>query len=207
MPGPIRLTTKAIIKKILNNSQGLATQAELSEQFYTLFPALSGTPVDQGLNMHKYSGGNVNFDLNNNYWNSTGAGLNYYDLGRYSPVTINGLAYTDVPGSGTDGNAYINIPRVALIDGYINIPTTGLYNFYTRLDAHAQLKIDDKVIIQQAGMRHMPLWDGEVYLEKGMHKIFVHYYVHKWPGFAVMWKGPGIPYGEIPENILYQNIN
>ena len=191
----------------VDNLTGLATQPKITERFYTLFPALPGMPTDQGLKMKKYSGGNVNFDLNNNAWDNSGA-LNYYDLGRYNSVTINGLTYAHVPGSSSSlpNEAVIDIPRGAFIDGYINVPTTGLYNFYTRLDAHAQLKIDDKVIIQQAGMRRMPLWDGEVYLEKGLHKIFVHYYVHKWPGFAVMWKGPGIPYCEIPRTILYKSI-
>ena len=129
-------------------------------------------------------------------------------MGRYNSVVINSLTYADVPGSSSSlpNEAVIDIPRGALIDGYIDIPTTGLYTFYTRLDAHAQLKIDDKVIIQQAGMRRMPLWDGEVYLEQGVHKIFVHYWVNKWPGFAVMWKGPGIPYSEIPPVNLYKNI-
>lgn len=193
-----------------NNVQGIATQAALQEQFYTTFPALSGTPVNQGLNMHKYSGGNVNFDLNDNYW-ATGSGLNYYDLGRWNPTTINGLTYVDIPGHGDDGPGTVytvnSIARGALIDGYIDVPTTGLYTFYTRIDASVQLKIDDKVLIQQSGMRRMPQWKAEVYLEKGAHKIFVHYYVNRVPGFSVMWKGPGIPYGEIPNNKLYRNIN
>ena len=191
----------------VDNIAGLATQAQITEKFYTLLPSLSGTLENQGLTMKKYSGGNVNFDLNNNAWNNSGT-MNYYDLGRYASVSINGLTYADIPGSGPNNEAasVINIPRGALIEGYIEIPTTGLYNFYTRLDSHAQLKIDDKVIIQQAGMRRMPLWDGEVYLEKGIHKIFVHYYVYKWTGFSVVWKGPGIPYVEIPSNILYKDI-
>jgi len=128
-----------------------------------------------------------------------------------SPTTINGLTYADIPGSGSDSypgavfthNSYA---RGALIDGYIDIPATGLYTFYTRIDASVQLKIDDKVLVQQSGMRRMPQWSGEVYLEKGAHKIFVHYYVNRRPGFSVIWKGPGISYGGISQNTLYQDI-
>ena len=193
------------------NIQGLATQAALQERFHTTFPALSGTPVDQGLKITKFVSGNINFDLNDNSVNNTGNGLNYYDFSRWNPTTINGLTYSDIPGSGSDGDADVvfthnSYARGVLIEGYIDIPTSGLYTFYTRLDSHTQLKIDDKVIIQQAGMRRMPQWNGEVYLEKGIHKVFVHYSVTEVPGFSVMWKGPGIPYGEIPQTILYKSI-
>lgn len=193
----------------VDNWQGLATQTALTEHFYTLFPALSGVPFDQGLKMHKYSGGNINFDLNDNAWNNTGNDLNYYDLGRWGSTTINGLTYADIPGEGSDSDPavvfYNGIARGALIDGYIDIPKTGLYTFYTRLDSDVQLKIDDKVLIQQAGMRRMPQWSAEIYLEQGAHKIFVHYFVSTLPGFSVMWEGPGIPYGEIPRSLLYRD--
>ena len=197
------------------NTQGVATQAALQEQFHTTFPALSGTPSNQGLTMKKYGGGkggeaSVDFDLNNNSWDGSGT-LNYYDLGKWSPTTIDGLTYADIPGEGSDGNAGVvfthnSYSRGALIDGYIDVPTTGLYTFYTRMDASVLLKIDDKTLVQQSGMRRMPQWNGEVYLEKGVHKIFVHYHVNRKPGFSVMWEGPGISYSEIPQNILYQNI-
>jgi len=107
------------------------------------------------------------------------------------------------PGAVFTHNSYA---RGALIDGYIDIPTTGLYTFYTCMDASVQLKIDDKVLVEQSGMRRIPQWSGEVYLEKGAHKIFVHYHVNRKPGFSVMWKGPNISYGEILKNTLYQNI-
>ena len=194
------------------NIQGLATQAALQESFHTTFPALSGTPVNQGLKTTKFVSGNVNFDLNDNSVNNTGNGLNYYDFSRWSPTTINGLTYADIPGDGSDSDANVvfthnSFARGVLLEGYIDVPSSGLYTFYTRLDSHTQLKIDDKVIIEQAGMRRMPQWNGEVYLEKGVHKIFVHYSVTEVPGFSVMWKGPNIPYGEIPQNILYQNTS
>ncbi len=191
----------------VDNPLGLAKQVELTELFRVITPAIAGAPGTQGLNLHKYSGGNVNFDLNNNRWDSSGT-LNYYDLGRWGSTTINGLTYKDVPGEGSDSNPGIigYRDRGALIDGYIDVPKTGLYRFYTRMDGHAQIKIDDKTIVQQAGMRRAPQWVGEVYLEKGLHSIFVHYFVSVHSGFSVMWDGPEIPYSEIPTAILYKDI-
>lgn len=192
----------------MDNPQGLSTQRVLEEEYRTLLASKEGSSLSQGLNMHKYSGGNVNFDLNNNAWDGTGEGVNYYDLGRWSSTTVGALTSEYILDEGKDSSPSViaNRDRGALIDGYINIPTTGLYTFYSRLDGHSQIKIDDETIIEQAGMRRLPLWKGEVYLEKGLHKIFVHYFNSVHAGFSVMWKGPEIPYSEIPESILFQDI-
>jgi hypothetical protein len=194
----------------LPNSQGVASQRALSNEYYITSPAMSSVTLgESGLTLHKYKGYNYNFDLDNNKWNGSGT-LNYYDWGWYSPRVVYGLTYADVPGDGGDYGWVVNQvngqPRGAIMYGYIDVPTTGLYSFYSRMDFGGQIKIDDKAVVEQLGMRRLPQWKGSIYLEKGLHKILVHYYVKDLPGFSVMWEGPGIPYGEIPGSILYQDI-
>lgn len=192
------------------NVQGLVSQKSIIESYYTLFESTDGKGLNQGLKMHKYSGGNVNFDEEDNAKYNNGVGLNYYDLGRWNTTTISGLTYEDIPGKGEDSNPNIvfsqGIGRGALISGYIDIPKTGLYNFYSRVDSDIQLKIDAKVIIEQAGMRRAAQWKNGVYLEKGLHEIKLNYFVRRLPGFSIMWDGPNIPYADIPKSILFQDI-
>lgn len=192
--GKITLRDHAAIVFGAKNPDGFVEAKAFEENYYLPLPALNGVPVDQGLKATYYSGITYNFDLNDTNGNS-------YDFNRIAPKIVEGLSFEQMSPLPTTGTGV-----GVIVSGYIDVPTTGLYRFHTRMDRMVQLKIDDKVLIEERGMRLAPQWTGEIYLEKGLHKIQVHQYANKLAHFSVMWDGPNIPYGEIPANILFQGI-
>ena len=176
------------------NHDGFVQPHEIKERYYKPQPAITGTPGMSGLIAARYSGYTYNFDLNDP--------LNSYDFNRFSPSkVVTGLSFSQVPYEKVGAGSGV------IVSGYINVPKTGLYRFFTRMDRAVQLKINDKVIVYDPGMRRAAQWGGEMYMEKGLHKIEVHNYSRVKEHFSVMWEGPGIAYGEIPENVFFQDVN
>jgi hypothetical protein len=175
------------------NDEGFVQSQEIEERYYKPQSALAGTAGASGLRTTRYTGWTYNLDLNDP--------LNSYDFARMAPSEIvKGLSFAQVPYRQVAAGSGV------VVSGYIEIPTTGRYKFFTRMDRAVELKIDDNVIVYEQGMRAVAQWVGEIYLEKGLHKIDVHHYTRVNAHFSVMWEGPGIPYSEIPENVFFQDI-
>ncbi len=192
--GKITLEDHAQVDFSADNPDGFVEADAMRERYYKPLPAIAGTGGDQGLIARYYSGITYNFDLDDPVGNS-------YDFAPIPSAVVHGLSFAQLSPLPTTGTGV-----GVIVSGYIDVPTTGLYRFYTRMDRMVQLKVDGKVLIEERGMRRAPQWEGEVYLEKGLHKIEVHQYANKLAHFSVLWEGPGIPYGEIPASILFQNI-
>lgn len=176
------------------NIDGFVVSQEIEEKYYKLQAATIGTAGEKGLIAKRYTGYTYNFDLDDP--------LNSYDFNRLAPSeVVTGLSFEQVPYEQVAAGSGV------IVSGYVDVPTTGLYSFFTRMDRAVQLKIDDKVIVYDPGMRGVAQWRGELYLEKGFHKIEVHHYSQVNSHFCVMWEGPGISYGEIPTKYFFQNVN
>ncbi len=185
--GAIYVDNSENVTMHVKNSDGFVNSRVINEKYYKPQDAINADEGAIGLLAKKYKG--ELYNLGN---------LDTYKISETTQV-VKGLSFTQVPLTGNNGGT--------IVEGYIKIPTTGLYRFFTRMDVGVQLKIDDKVLVKDPGMRRVAQWVGEIYLEKGLHKIHVDNYIKEEEHFSVMWEGPEIPYGEIPENVLFQDIN
>lgn len=186
--GTIDVGDNEDVTMYIENSKGFVNSRIISQKYYKRQTAIIGTEGKNGLLVKRYRS-------------------QLYNLGNYATYkyfgnteVVEGLTFSQVPYElASHGHGIF-------VEGYIKVPTTGLYKFSTRMDAGVQLKIDDNLLIEDKGMRRTAQWVGEIYLEKGLHKILVDNYVVEEEHFSVMWEGPGIPYSEIPESVLFQNV-
>jgi len=82
--------------------------------------------------------------------------------------------------------------------GYINIDTRGEYSFWILADDGAQMKINDKIIIDQSAYTGKQV-QGTVFLEKGLLPFSIQYYEHMGGQQLKMWyEGPGVVKQPIP---------
>ena len=61
-------------------------------------------------------------------------------------------------------------------EAWIKIPETGLYKFYTYSDDGSTLYIDGKLVVNNDGGHNARYRESRVGLEKGFHKLEVHYF-------------------------------
>lgn len=87
---------------------------------------------------------------------------------------------------------------------WIKIPETGLYKFFTYSDDGSTLYIDGKLIVDNDGGHSARYREARVGLEKGFHKLEVHYYEdYMGEELQVGMLGIEIPRGKIPDEILF----
>ena len=88
-------------------------------------------------------------------------------------------------------------------DGYIDIEKIGVYTFYCASDDGTRLWIDDALVVDNDGQHAVIEIGGQIGLEKGLHKIKVHFFESAGgEALKVQYDGPGIEKQEIPEQIL-----
>ncbi len=88
--------------------------------------------------------------------------------------------------------------------GEIAIPRTGAYTFYLVSNDGAELRIDNKCVVNNDGLHGALEKSGRVTLSAGRHKIEVRYFQ---AGGGMLLKafysGPGLPRQEIPASALF----
>ncbi|RPI06180.1 MAG: DUF5060 domain-containing protein [Ignavibacteriae bacterium] len=88
-------------------------------------------------------------------------------------------------------------------DGYIDISKEGIYTFYCSSDDGTRLWIDDTLIVDNDGQHAVIEIGGQIGLEKGLHKIKVHFFENEGgEALKVQFDGPSIEKQEIPKQIL-----
>jgi mono/diheme cytochrome c family protein len=89
------------------------------------------------------------------------------------------------------------------IDGFLNIAEEGRYRFWLTSDDGSRLSIDDRVVINHAGVHSPSTKDGRVRLTPGLHPIRVEYFENS--GEEVLkleYSGPGIERKPVPASVL-----
>lgn len=89
-----------------------------------------------------------------------------------------------------------------VLEGYINIPETNVYGFFLTTDDGSKLMIDNEVL-NNDDTHSMTEKRMDVALEKGLHKIAVHYFQNSGDsGLKLEWKSDKIARTEIGKEVL-----
>ncbi len=90
-----------------------------------------------------------------------------------------------------------------LFEGFIDIPRDGMYAFTVASNDGSRLYIGDKRVVNNDGLHKEQTVTGFIGLRKGKHPIRVSYFeAGGVDALKVSYTGPGIPYQEIPPNVL-----
>jgi hypothetical protein len=136
---------------------------------------------------------------------SPGIQLNYYE-GQWEKLPV----FSELKAVESSIVSSIKMPELKQLDhigltfdGYIDIKKEGIYTFYCSSDDGTRLWIDDTLIVDNDGLHAVIEIDGQIGLEKGLHKIKVHFFENEGgEAFKVQYDGPDINKQEIPEQIL-----
>ena len=92
-----------------------------------------------------------------------------------------------------------------MFEGLLQINKEGLYTFNLNSDDGSQLFINEKMIIDNNGMRDIAMEKSEnVHLAEGHYAIRIMYYQHKGPStLEVFYQGPGVKKQAIPSTSFF----
>lgn len=109
----------------------------------------------------------------------TSQGVNYsYFEGKYKKVKE--IKSSDLVEKGVTNNFTLSPAKRDDYYGlkftaYIKVPESEIYRFHTQSDDGSVLYIDDKLVVDNDGSHSVERAEGDIALEKGYHKIEVHY--------------------------------
>jgi len=157
-----------------------------------LYPFISGTAVASDISFNSYSfvtGTSVDryIGLNNNI-DSSSKHVNQINkiIRDVAPVSTK-----YVRGAKPSVESYVRV------EGYIKVPQDGLYDFAIYMSG--RLYIDDIQIIDSAFLASA-VWQDQVALKKGFHKIRLETYDIK---RRLYWKGPEFSWHKIKDDEIY----
>lgn len=186
----VPITEDQVITWGLENASGFVAPEELSQRYFAPISAsIVDAPLQPGLKAERWSGYTYNFDLDDP--------SSSYDFARFEPEIIDGLSAQDV------NYAQVGAGSGVRVTGYISISEAGMYTFSMRADQAARFQIGGRTLLKELGMRRIPVWSADVYLEQGLHPVEVFQYSRTASHFELWWSGPGIDEGELPASVLF----
>ncbi len=179
---PIKITKETLLKAVSFNEK--SQQSEVVSMQFTntmLPPWAEDENVSPGIRYHYYEG---------QWWKLPDfSKLDVIESGIISTVKMPELNQLDHVG--------------LTFSGFIDIKETGVYTFYCSSDDGTRLWIDDSLIVDNDGCHSEIEVGGQIGLEKGLHKINVHFFENSGGEvLKVRFDGPGIEKQVIPEQIL-----
>jgi len=199
--GTLQLSGDKTINAIALNPKGVMSSRINFQRYVPRLPVaqVAGQNLAQGLRWSSY-------DIGGRYgeWTFENIGLK-----GLTPVETGVVNRVDRGTWGIDDNILYGSMhpikerwQAVQFEGYIKVPADGVYTFAT---GHSgMLYIDGIEVINSFGLNGLTLWQGEISLEKGVHRIVMKYH-----GYAnhrehtTAFKGPGFDWKKIPNDILF----
>ncbi|MFZ1290758.1 MAG: family 78 glycoside hydrolase catalytic domain, partial [Melioribacteraceae bacterium] len=108
------------------------------------------------------------------------------------------------------GLANLKIPKYNFaiqFNSFIKIDKDGEYDFYTSSNDGSNLYINDNLVVDNDGEHALKQGSGNIYLNKGFHKIRVEYFqTGGSKGLQVMYSSKNIQFQPIPAGVLFKKI-
>lgn len=165
----------------------VARDAEIRTVNITLNPL----PLMQPLNDEGFEAG-IEFAAYQGSWTSLPAFETLTPAAKGIAKKIDLSAY----GSGQDNFGLV-------FTGFVKLPADGLYAFFTKSDDGSQLRLGNRLIVENNGLHGAREAAGLVRMKAGIHPIEIRFFEAQGSeSLVVSIEGPGLPKQELPEAML-----